>query len=93
VAILGKDGHSFQQICHLDRSEPGFPATHPSPTATNAAFVKESRMKLSEATNFNRKSGGTRISCHAALTNGLGDESAFLGLAHKAFSSLQLSIA
>jgi hypothetical protein len=40
-----------------DRSEPGFPATRPSPTPTCALSVKESRMKLTDATNPNRKSG------------------------------------
>jgi hypothetical protein len=45
------------QICHPDRSEPGFPATRHSPTSTYAAFVKESRMKFANATNLNRKSG------------------------------------
>jgi hypothetical protein len=45
------------QICHPDRSEPGFPATQPSPTSTCAAFVKESRRKFANATKFNRKSG------------------------------------
>jgi hypothetical protein len=44
-------------LCHADRSEPGFPVTQPSPTATSAAFVKESRMKFADATNTNRKSG------------------------------------
>jgi hypothetical protein len=46
-----------QRICHLDRSVPGFPATRPSPTSTCAAFSEESRMKLANASNPNRKSG------------------------------------
>jgi hypothetical protein len=37
---------------------PGFPATRRSPTATYAAFRKESRMKLVNANNLDRKSGG-----------------------------------
>ena len=46
-----------QQNCHPDRSEPGFPATRHPLTTTSAAFRKESRMKLTNATNLNRKSG------------------------------------
>jgi hypothetical protein len=44
-------------LCHPDWSEPGFPATRPSPTSTCAAFRKESRMKFANATNLHRKSG------------------------------------
>jgi hypothetical protein len=44
-------------LCHPDRSVPGFPATRNSPAATCAAFSKESRMKLANATNLHRKSG------------------------------------
>ena len=38
---------------------PGFPATVLSPTSTCAAFSKESRMRLANATKLNRKSGGS----------------------------------
>ena len=48
---------SMQQNCHPDRSEPEFPATRHSSTATCAAFSKESRMKFANATQFDRKSG------------------------------------
>ena len=48
----------LKKICHPDRSVPGFPATRHSPTATCAAFCKESRMKFANATNLDRKSGG-----------------------------------
>ena len=37
--------------------EPGFPATRYSPTATRAAFSKESPMKFANATELDRKSG------------------------------------
>jgi hypothetical protein len=50
-------GYFLQQNCHLDRSEPGFPATRHPPTATCAASVRESRMNLANATNLERKSG------------------------------------
>jgi hypothetical protein len=46
------------QNCHPDRSVPGFPATRHSPTATCAAFGKESRMQFANATNLHRKSVG-----------------------------------
>jgi hypothetical protein len=36
---------------------PGFPATRQSPTAMYGAFRKESRMKLVNANNLDRKSG------------------------------------
>jgi hypothetical protein len=36
---------------------PGFPATRHWPTATCAAFSKESRMRLANATKLHRKSG------------------------------------
>src|ERR1700722_20848018 len=48
---------NFKQSCHPDRSAPGFPATRHSPAPTCAAFSKESRMKLANATDLNRKSG------------------------------------
>jgi len=48
----------LKRICHPDRSVPGFPTTQHSPTATCAALRKESRMKFTEATTVNRKSGG-----------------------------------
>jgi hypothetical protein len=51
------DRSNHPQICHPDRSEPGFPATRHSPTSTCAACFKESRMKFANATNINRKSG------------------------------------
>ena|ERR1700733_5432958 len=38
---------------------PGFPATRHSPTATCAAFSKESRMRFANATKLDRKSGGS----------------------------------
>jgi hypothetical protein len=44
-------------FCHPDRSVPGFPATLRLDIAACAAFRKESRMKLANATNFDRKSG------------------------------------
>jgi hypothetical protein len=44
-------------LCHPDRSEPGFPATRHSPTTACAAFSKESRMNLANATKLDRKSG------------------------------------
>src|SRR5208282_575506 len=44
-------------ICHPDRSVPGFPVTQYSPTPACAAFSKESRMKLANATKLDRKSG------------------------------------
>jgi hypothetical protein len=37
---------------------PGFPATQQSPTATYAAFRKESRMEFVYAGNLDRESGG-----------------------------------
>src|SRR5271156_327586 len=43
--------------CHPDRSVPGFPATQPSEKTASAPFRKERRMKIVEATKFNRKSG------------------------------------
>jgi hypothetical protein len=53
-----------QQTCHpacpglpWDRSVPGFPATLDSDIAACAAFRKESRMRLANATNLDRKSG------------------------------------
>jgi hypothetical protein len=36
---------------------PGFPATQQSPTATYAAFRKESRMEFVNVNNLDRKSG------------------------------------
>ena len=45
------------QLCHPDRSVPGFPATRHSPASTCAAFSKESRMKSANATKFDGKSG------------------------------------
>jgi len=45
-------------LCHPDRSVPGFPTTRHSPTATYAAFRKESRTKFDDATNLHRKFGG-----------------------------------
>ena len=39
-------------------AHPGFPATRHLPAATCAAFSKESRMKLADATKLHRKSGG-----------------------------------
>src|SRR5712672_2455771 len=44
-------GHVFRE------SAPGFPATQLLDMATCAAFVKESRMKIANATKLNRKSG------------------------------------
>jgi hypothetical protein len=38
-------------------SVPGFPTTRHSPTATCAAFLKESRMKFANAPKVHRKSG------------------------------------
>src|ERR1700733_11162494 len=66
-----------------DRSVSGFPATRHSPTATCAAFSKESRMKFDDATNLDRKSGAAEwsdllfrsgerffVSCHESRGDG-----------------------
>jgi hypothetical protein len=45
-----------KKICHPDRSVPGFPVTRHSPTATYAAFSEESRLRIANATKFDRKS-------------------------------------
>jgi hypothetical protein len=47
-------------LCHPDRSVPGFPTVRLSPATTFAALRKESRMKPTEATALNRKSGGAQ---------------------------------
>src|ERR1700733_15864787 len=59
-----------QMNCHPDRSEPGFPTTRHSPTATSAAFSKESRMKFAHATNLNRKSRGSVVEGPAVALSG-----------------------
>ena len=59
-----------QMNCHPDRSEPGFPTTRHSPTATSAAFSKESRMKFAHATNLNRKSRGSVVEGPAVPLSG-----------------------
>jgi hypothetical protein len=46
-----------QQICHLDRSVPGFPATQHWTRQRVRLSLKERRMMLANATNFYRKSG------------------------------------
>ena len=48
---------TYLQICHSDRSVPGFPATRLSLTAACAVFIKESRMKFADSTDIHRKSG------------------------------------
>jgi len=54
---LGALGTVSKLHCHLDRSVPGFPA-HAAPDMTTCtAFVKESRMKIVNATNIQQKSG------------------------------------
>jgi hypothetical protein len=47
------------------RANSGFPTTLLSSTATYAAFFKESRMKFTDATKPDRKSGGSRGTCCA----------------------------
>jgi hypothetical protein len=55
--INGLQKKAISCFLSIDRSEPGFPDTRHSPTATCAAFSEESRMKFDEATNLDRKSG------------------------------------
>jgi hypothetical protein len=47
----------LKQNCHFDRSVPGFAALLRWTRPRMRAFVKESRMKLTNATTLNRKSG------------------------------------
>jgi hypothetical protein len=47
-------------LCHLDRSEPGFPATRHRTRPRVRLSLKERRMKFANATNFNRKSGAAQ---------------------------------
>jgi hypothetical protein len=47
-----------QQICHLDRSVPGFPTSLRLATTTHAALRKERRRNLISVTKLDRKSGG-----------------------------------
>ena len=51
------DGERDPQLCHPDRSGPGFPTSAALAATTCAAFSKESRMKFANATNLDRKSG------------------------------------
>src|ERR1700734_197076 len=51
---------------HLSsRAHSGFPTNLLSSTATYAAFFKESRMKFTDETKPDRKSGGRRGTCSA----------------------------
>jgi hypothetical protein len=56
--LSGHQPEEIKKVTGSDRSEPGFPATLHSPTPAGAAFSEESRMKLTKATNLDRKSGG-----------------------------------
>jgi hypothetical protein len=51
----------LKRICHPDRSEPGFPAAWHSPTTTFAVPARRDRMKFDDATNVDRKSGGSGV--------------------------------
>ena len=56
-------------LCHLDRSVPGFPTSLLLATTTSAALRIESRMQIINATDLDRKSGGTRISYFTAASD------------------------
>jgi hypothetical protein len=61
-----------KQMCHPDRSEPGFPATLRWKAPRVRLSVRERRMKCINATKFHRKPGGAQwrdlLFCHP-LTN------------------------
>ena len=48
------------QVCHLDRSVPGFPTSLLLTTATYAALREERRTTLTDLTTPHRKSGGAQ---------------------------------
>ncbi len=48
------------QLCHLDRSVPGFPATRHRTRPRVQPCFKERRMMFANATNFYRKSGAAQ---------------------------------
>src|SRR5271154_6732785 len=51
------------------RANSGFPTTQISRTTTYASFFEESRMRFTQATKPDRKSGGSRGTCNAPFLN------------------------
>jgi hypothetical protein len=58
--LLQETTAGTQQICHLDRSVPGFPTSQRLATTTHAALREERRRNFINATKLDGKSGGAQ---------------------------------